>query len=566
MTAPATDLARLRDRVARPVVLLYWLAAIGGLALYSALAPRAITTPLWIGVIAGTVLGQVLALLGLRLWLVAASILSIVYLAVPIAFLGVRDLQFWLALLPAVLCGYGSLGERGALAAFWFPTVLWMLAILDRGSTAAATTLSVGAVMIAVVALVFVLFLRARESRRVALWRAVGARAIAAPSAAAPLVLREATTATLARAGWVVTTGAIACGLTAWLAPRLWQLEQLASDKRVEAALIDARARPYTPHDHRLGAHAIARAYADEELPCCPVREPAARARVKEYFDLGRGDDAPEPLEPVVGLDCRICVDSEPADYTDRVVAAVTDRHGIGWGPAVPSTGAPALPPQPAPVIVGDSPAANLPTTLPVEPLVGPRPGSTPAPRLPAASPPALATMEAAAAPHAPRAPAPAPRVAPPIAAAPTAAPPPPPPSSARWLVYAFVGALMFQLVALALRPLRRAIHLRHLRRPYWPETVDQRVSNAWQLALVGLRDAGWRATTDEAPREFAARTRVDGVDRCATILERARHGLGIDRGDLDAMTAAADEAYRSARAGLPPIARASAWLRWPLV
>ena len=40
------------------------------------------------------------------------------------------------------------------------------------------------------------------------------------------------------------------------------------------------------------------------------------------------------------------------------------------------------------------------------------------------------------------------------------------------------------------LRCYRRLLALRHLRRPFWPETVDQRVSNLWQLMLVGLRDA----------------------------------------------------------------------------
>lgn len=133
------------------------------------------------------------------------------------------------------------------------------------------------------------------------------------------------------------------------------------------------------------------------------------------------------------------------------------------------------------------------------------------------------------------------------------------------WLVVLIAGALVFQLVALGLRPLRRLITLRHLRRPFWDETVDQRISNSWQLALVGLRDAGWRSTSDEAPREFADRVSVDGVDRCATILERARHGIGIDAEDLADMNASADVAYRSARGRIGPFGRLIAWLRWPL-
>jgi hypothetical protein len=133
------------------------------------------------------------------------------------------------------------------------------------------------------------------------------------------------------------------------------------------------------------------------------------------------------------------------------------------------------------------------------------------------------------------------------------------------WLVVLAAGALIFQLVGLALRPLRRLVTLRHLRRPFWDETIDQRVSNSWQLALVGLRDAGWRHGSGEAPRELAARVGIDGVERCATILERARHGVGIDAQDVSSMQASADAAYRSARGRISGFARAIAWLRWPL-
>lgn len=90
-------------------------------------------------------------------------------------------------------------------------------------------------------------------------------------------------------------------------------------------------------------------------------------------------------------------------------------------------------------------------------------------------------------------------------------------------------------------------------------------MSNSWQLALVGLRDAGWRPGSGETPQELARRVGVDGFDRCATILERARHGIGIDADDLDAMSTSASTAYRAARAGLGTVARAIGWLRWPL-
>jgi hypothetical protein len=127
------------------------------------------------------------------------------------------------------------------------------------------------------------------------------------------------------------------------------------------------------------------------------------------------------------------------------------------------------------------------------------------------------------------------------------------------------IAALVFQVVSLALRPVRRLLALRHLRRPFWDETIAQQVSNSWQLALVGLRDAGWRPGASEPPQELAKRVRVDGLERCATILERARHGIGIDADDLSAMSTSADTAYRAARSGLGSVARAIGWLRWPL-
>jgi hypothetical protein len=215
-----------------------------------------------------------------------------------------------------------------------------------------------------------------------------------------------------------------------------------------------------------------------------------------------------------------------------------------------------------------------------------PRPTYTPStpPVVPPAPPPApTPTVQ-------PAPPSPPPPVAntPPPAPAPVAAAPPAPASPIanhepattiapshpdgglgsgilRWILVLVGCALTLQFVAMILRPLRRMVTLRHLRKPYWTETVDQRISNSWQLALIGLRDAGWRASSSEAPREFAARVKVDGLERCAIILERARHGLGVDADDLAEMSASADAAYASARAPLGAVARAGAAIRWPL-
>jgi hypothetical protein len=129
-------------------------------------------------------------------------------------------------------------------------------------------------------------------------------------------------------------------------------------------------------------------------------------------------------------------------------------------------------------------------------------------------------------------------------------------------LALAFLGTAAH----LALRALRRLLTVRHLGRPFWPETVDQRVSNLWQLMLVGLRDAGFRPVPGEQPQELAHRIGLDGMTTCATVLERTRHGVRVDRADLEAMTGAALSVYRAARRQAGGAARAAAWVRWPLV
>jgi len=132
-----------------------------------------------------------------------------------------------------------------------------------------------------------------------------------------------------------------------------------------------------------------------------------------------------------------------------------------------------------------------------------------------------------------------------------------------QWLLALVVSGLFVQL---ATRPLRRAVTLRHLRASLWPEPVDQKVSNLWQLVLVGLRDAGWHAAPGEQPLSLAHRANVPGVETCAQVLDRARHGVRLDAVDLDAMLEAARTAYRASRRRVGVLTRALSWLRWPLV
>ena len=134
------------------------------------------------------------------------------------------------------------------------------------------------------------------------------------------------------------------------------------------------------------------------------------------------------------------------------------------------------------------------------------------------------------------------------------------------WLIVVLASGFAVQLLLLGMRPVRRALTLRHLRRPFWNETVDQRISNLWHLVLVGLRDAGWRTTSGEAPRELAKRLDIEGVERAAAILERARHGVGIAASDLSEMGEVSEQAYRASRDRTSAFARFIAWFRRPLV
>jgi hypothetical protein len=130
-----------------------------------------------------------------------------------------------------------------------------------------------------------------------------------------------------------------------------------------------------------------------------------------------------------------------------------------------------------------------------------------------------------------------------------------------RVLLAALVAACAVHLV---LRPIRRWFILRHLRRPWWDETVSQRVSNLWHLALLGLRDAGWRAEPGEPPQHLATRVGVEGMKLCAEVLERARHGVRVDAEDVAAMQRAAERAFAAARARVGLLARIASWWRSP--
>jgi hypothetical protein len=526
----------LRDRLAAPVVAVYWAALIVGLVVYSMSREDASDlTALWAGALGGTVLGQALALKNLRGWFAAVIVGGLALVFAPMLAAGGAPTVLWQALFPAALCGYLSLGERTAAVAFWFPAMTWMLTVVDRldGDDAAATMDTRAFVLLGGLAAALLAMLWAAERRRLGLWRSTG-QVVAGQAA----TLREPAGRTLARVGWWASVAALTAALTAWVAPHLWQSETLGGQ--------------------RVTVFADGIGVGDRDgIACCPlVSAGAPRVRVREFLDLAHGVTRP-PAH--VGVNCVAC------EGTGWVVAGA----GVGPVAAVPSTinsrqstarnvAAPVV----APSAAAPTQPVVLPPPDPVPPVApDPAPGAAATPS-PTVNPDPVQIAE-------PTQLAPKPALhAPPVPSAMRPAPTRPPADHSeliKLLLTLLAGAVAFATVTLTLRPLRRALTLRHLRRPYWAETLEQRVSNFWQLALVGLRDAGFRARPGEQPEELARRVRVDGVGDCASVLERARHGLGLGHDDLAAMHDAADLAYRAARARLSWLGRVAAAVRWPL-
>jgi len=593
-------MAMTTSRVAAlKVVAIYWALLLFGMAIYSTLRLDALSAlaPIWAGTVGGTILGQILAVRRYRLWLAVLIVLAVALFLLPHAPPQLGGKRLWAAYLPAAICGYWSLGDRTSLAAFWFPAVIWMLSILD-GTGASSLPGRNGMVLFAALAALFVVYLRVREERRIALWRTVAPEALA--KTRPPIIVKEPAGVQVARGAWGVMVTGLGFAAALWLAPSLWK------------------------HESHEGKHVtVAGSHEQLGLPCCPAVEEdePVHTRVKEYLDIGRANTKHELHRP--GTDCRVCTGTdtiaqvEPYTGGGTIVSTGTGgawtpepgyvppqteiRTGGGWSAPVGDPWAQGggyvqrndyRPP-------GASPDVAPTPSVPTQPTYDPYAPGTPTPS-PTLGPSGMSetNMPAVVNPP-PQNPVPAP--APVVAPTPQVAPPPPPPQQQEWhsanqpraedvpattghsdvpvrpdgeagpqllhwIAVLVLAALMMQIIALALRPLRRLVVLRHLRRPFWTETVDQRVSNAWQLVLVGLRDAGWRPSAAESPRELAKRVEIDGVETCATILDRTRHGIRIDREDLDEMVASASTAYRGSRKRLGLGARLFSWLRWPLV
>ncbi len=537
--------------------LTYWLALLCGLAALTVqrIDASAKVVPIWIGAVVGTLLGQFLGARRVRLWLLLFVVGNATWcgaiVSAPLWLALWSSREAWQALelaltafAPAAICGYFSLSERGGLQAFWFPAVLWTLALLD-GNGVTNLEGPRGWLLLAALSALFIAFLHGRETRRVALWREHATAEVARPLGEA--TLRESPLRSAAPAAWIAGLGVATLAFTAWIAPNLWQKDRLPK-QAVSVASIGTGAGA----DGRSG-------------PCCPdaTSGEVERTRVRELFDvLSAQDGRPPPPPPIA------CVDCSSGKRAGGEAGTMAGGAGAGTGsvtePAGPSAPSTVSGPRRSPPSPGNQ--RGLPATPP-QARVQPSPPAVTKPRAPAAPPPTFAE-------------GPPPAPPPPIARS-TTSPVPPPPrrviAAARpavvpvpasdppyaWLVGVALATLLAQL---SLRPLRRFVTLRHLRRPLWAEPTDQRVSNLWQLALVGLRDLGWRVAPGEQPHELARRTGVEGLGACATVLERVRHGVRVDAGDLETMERAAQSAYDATQRSAGWAGRAAGWMRWPLV
>lgn len=602
--------------------LLYWLAVICGLTGITVIRIDQIqeVIPIWFGAIVGVSLGQLVAVLRIRVWATALVALMSSWIVGPAIYIGLCELFGFgadtqtalMALLPAFICGYASLTERGGLIAFWYPAMLWMLVILDGeapGSFAprAYLPMAIG------LGVFFVAFLRARETRRAALWRAYAHERLAKPGESA--VLSGSPVRGMSQLGFTALIGGGAFLLAAWVAPNLFQKDRAIHQKLAQI-----------PPPVR---------YASEgsSVRCCP--ETWATEKVTEYLPLHNAHDksssldlacmscpAPVPLEAwrpygqhrgagIRAMDpmlddgygsyayyprTELTYAYNPDGTTSYSWNTVPGNGGYGgYAPSyatpdytTPSYGTPSYttpsyttPSYTTPFVEPVPPSKPVkpikPATVAPTPTVNPtvNPGMKPPPIVSPPPTPAVKPVVKPAVVHAPTPVAQPEKPKTPPASKPTPEPKPevtpashptaPPEPGAPWGVLLPLLAGVF-LVPLGTRFVRRQVTLRHLARPFWDESIDQRISNHWQRMLIGLRDAGIQLRSTEQPGAFAKRIALEGMDECATILERVRHGVRVEDEDLAAMGHKTDAIYRAAQKKAGVAGRIAGSFRWPLV
>lgn len=579
LASPRPSLRPARESTgAQPLLL--WLAVICGLVGITMVRFDDLRSvvPIWFGAIVGLSLGQLFALLRLRVLTLLGLAISLIWIGPAVV--GAADIVFQdqastavMALAPAIVCGYASFTARGAFVAFWYPTMLWMLVILDVPSGGAFTKLfplasalrsSIG--LVCGLGALFVLYLRAAATRRVALWKAASHERLATPIA--HTTLRASPIRSLSEGAFVFAMGLSALALAVWIAPELWH-KQIAH-------------HPQPQHAWTTSSSA---------LPC----EPAVSERVDEYFELERAQDirrrprcepnaqaSSEPTRwtysgmPGAGFFAPVGAsrfwgddegsptgDALSSGYEGSVYGGVS-YGGVSYGGSAYNDSA-----YGGATTYGDN--GSVPSSPPVAPTLNPTP-ILGAPRVSTSNLSPEAHLSTPATTWTPP-----PITPPPSTTSPTthaaevsgeASTPDPgapiPISSPPWRV--IVGLFfLIPLTLVAWRSLRRALTLRHFERPFWPETVPQQISNQWQRALIGLRDAGILPKPNEQPHAFAKRVGIDAMTECATILERVRHGVRVEEGDLETMSKASRDVYRTSRARAGLAGRLAGSVRWPL-
>lgn len=546
----------MKPRITITSATLYWLLVLCGLVGMTVVRPDHLDQllPLWIGSVLGVALGQTATLLRIRPRVPLLLVPATAWLTLPlgIAFFegsGMSSVQgHWLALsfFPALVGGYLSLSERGALAAFWYPAVLWMIVILDHPLDPARTAFHPGTALpfLALLGALFVAFFQARETRRVTIWQGWGAPRLATD--VRRTVLRTSPVRGALSVAWTGAVGGVALLLAWWVAPHLWQKEE---QLRTEEAL--AHAQPIVTR-------------------CCGQ---ARTEHIEEYLPLV--NNAPSRWDSCVRCERNTQTASSSSTVTDGETTP-TGSGSYGSYGSYPTTGA-------------DTGVVDPYTSTTSTPLAGY--AAPPVVQQPYVQQPPVVNTPAVPHPYAGGyKPTTKPHVTTPSATSPVAdfgtpvrdehtgyagysgyAPVVresrgfPFPESAPW-PWLFAAAILGALGHVALRFVRRGVTLAHLARPIWKTPVDQQVSNHWQRMLIGLRDAGIQLGRDETPGAFARRIGIEGMETCATILERVRHGVRVESGDLEAMNAAASAVFARARTRAGAAGRAAAMLRWPLV
>ncbi|HEY5947580.1 MAG TPA: hypothetical protein VIV40_18880, partial [Kofleriaceae bacterium] len=373
------------------IIAVYWLMLILGMGSCIAMRADASIAAIWTGTVAGTVLGHALALVNTRTWFALLTILTVTALVGPSAPGELSATTLWLAFMPAAACAYWSLGDRTTLIAFWFPAVIWMLSILDR-ARANGSPDDTGIALLGVLALLFLLFLRVRETRRVALWTTVASPSISLAEIRPAVLLKDRPGLRIARTGWALVASVLAFGATAWVAPRMWKPETLAGE-----------------HHHVATGEPEVGGGVGGAVQCCPLVEGVERprARVKEYFGIGRGhDDGVAASDPE--RSCRRCEGhgervATRGDYNGEPItpyypSGIYDRPELGTGgysggSYTYSEGSHAYSDgsqERAPVAGGTTPDVTAPPNPPVMPTPYDAPFETEHPRAePAYAPPA---------------------------------------------------------------------------------------------------------------------------------------------------------------------------------